>query len=331
MAEPKDQSPLLSRAPLARLRPLGVGDILDGAIALYRQNLGTLCGIVILTVGLAEAVLVPFHTAIRLTIHDPANGRFVAYIIAWLVDLAALSVVTTFAGGALTLAVHDALIGTHCTARQALRAALPCLPRLVAAAIVQLVLLGSTTGAITLVGTLAWNAWPDAAGPWLFGAAVLIAVLLALGVLVALFLVQQVIVLEDCGVLDALVRSAGLMLRRSDRRRLRGTLAKAGAIVFVVTVLSAVVPVVSQAPEMLWRAYAAFQYRDMAILNQFTFTAPLAVSLPSDVLRVLLSCAVVPVGVTAMVLLYLDIRMRTEGYDLMLRLQNLEPPKAVSA
>ncbi len=292
------------------LRPLGVGEILDGAISLLRSQPKVTLGLSAIVAVLVNLVALALTEVLRRSL-----GAGVQFLDPTTEDLGstrdsvALSLPSTLLGqigvilltGMLTVVVSRAVLGERLDAKQAWDAARPRLPQLVGAS---LLLLGAVTlfvgGAVLLAVTLGASGVPD---PTL----VLIAILLflvALPLLVYLTFVfamaSPIIVLERQGVFASLRRVVTMT---------RGVRWRTGGIWLLIVILSAILGAILSIPVGLVIMGIALADGDPSGF----------VLLALDALGTTVAAVLTwPFAAVAMTLLYLDVRMRREGLDMTL-------------
>jgi hypothetical protein len=304
------------------LRPLVVGEILDGAFSSIRQNpkatlglsaiLLTITGVISTTIslivnnvigGISEVNLAPNPTPTQVghylghTVAIQGTAALVAALLAVLIQ--------GILAGLLTAVIGRGVLGHRITARQAWRIAAPRLPALIGAAFAVLGLLvgfwlvlglvlfvisqvGAPTGVIVLIGVL--GSFPVLA--------------LTIWFWVMLSLAAPAVVLERQGPLQALRRSWRLV--RRSFWRVFGILLLAGLI---VTIAGFVL-------ELPFGA-AAFFSGSGGVLSGHT--PGLAATLVAAVGRIVAGTVTRPISAGVVVLLYMDMRMRKEGLDLALQ------------
>lgn len=282
-----------------RLRPLQNGEVLDEAIELYKHNM-------LLFVSIAGLLYVPF------VFFDPVLSSLNTYASAYslgsfLVLIAStawyLLVMSPIVTGSLTYAVGERYLGRQVSIGQCLRKALRLgtLGNLLVANLIE----GASVGVATLVPlafygygmTLLFaSAQQRALGIVLLLAAVLT---LALPLIVAgkLALAMPAIMMEKLSAIRAISRSLNLSSGRIVR--IAGLL----LVVFLTTsVLQGIVLVPSSA------AVARGLFTGVE--------APVAVKIVNMLVQVATGAFLMPAIPVVRVLLYLDSRVREEGYDL---------------
>ena len=304
------------------LRPLVVGEILDGAFSSIRQNpkatlglsaiLLTITGVISTTIslivrnligGISETNLAPNSTPTQV---EHYFGHTLAIQGAPALVSAVLAVlVQGILAGLLTAVIGRGVLGHRITARQAWRIAAPRLPALIGAAFAVLGLLvgfwvllglvlfvifqvGAPTGVIVLIGVLGF--FP--------------VLLLTIWFWVMLSLAAPAVVLERQGPLRALRRSWRLVSRSF--WRVFGILLLAGLIVTVAGFIL----------ELPFGAAAVILGLGSVLSGH---TPGLATTLIAAVGSIVAGTVTRPISAGVVVLLYMDMRMRKEGLDLALQ------------
>lgn len=311
------------------LRPLGLGELLDRTFTLYRNNFWLFCGIM----ALPEAVTVlanlvfslmtrnsfrPFMTAPNP--NTPPDPRVVFSQIGSIFGYASIItivrlVIYAAAVAATTLAVSAVYLGQRSTIRDAYRKirarlgaviGLFLLLGLIAVAL----LVVAETGAI--VGAVAAGAALSFISPVLRG---LLAVILIFGaiagaawLLMRFSLALPVILLEDRGVIDSMARS-GQLTQGHRGRIFLGLL----IVVLITFAISAAITAPSSVLLVLTTLKGAFLPAWLVIAQ--SLSAGIAGTLTGPLLSI------------ALALLYYDLRIRKEAFDLEAMLAaSPEPP-----
>ena len=310
------------------LRPMTVGDILDQSFSLYRKNFVTLAGIV----AIIHVPLMALQIIGSLLFGvQPASpfGRFgpgsfpqtqTPAMLGGLGILALTGIVAiiaqVFETSALSVVVSERLLGNTITLRQAYGRALSRWRALLAMLLV--------TGGATLVlfialfvpflvlavatGLFVNNGSSSAAGG-LLGALIVCVTCVAFPIVligiysvsVRLLFAPQAIVLEKMGGLDGLRRSWRLV---------RGSFWRVLGITLMVGIL---VAIIGQGPA----------YVIAIVANVLPFPA-IGIVL-NTATQAVLTIIVLPLQFAAITLLYYDLRIRKEGFDLQLMAQQLTP------
>jgi hypothetical protein len=281
------------------LRPLAIGEVLDGAFTLYRRHFAVLLTttlILCLPMGLLNSQLWLLEgTADQTTTGAAAGGMVLLVILASLIGL-------PITWGALTRQVTQGYTGGPVTIRDGLtsgfRAFLPLLGS------VTLAYLG-TVAIFVVPGIVAAIVVPSLAARGggvtmaLFGIVTLIGVLLAMPAIAAsFFALVPAIIVERLGPWAALRRS--WQLARGGRLRIIG--------VFVICWLITMLPMM---------AVMTITGIGAAVLNpEMVGQSTTGLAYLQNIIMTLMGSLTVPYMVGCMVLLYYDRRIRLEGYDL---------------
>jgi hypothetical protein len=293
------------------LRPLGVGEILDGAFASIRRNPKTILGLaaVVMTISAVISATIT-RTLLNLGgLNLPSPGQqltpaqathLVGRIVAVVVPAFGLALLLTFIvqailAGLLAPIIARGVGGQQISAADAWRATRPRLPSLLLATL--LVLLAGL-GPLLILGLIVGIAFVAGAPPAVYAVLALlglVALVLTIWFSTMFSLVTPVVVLEHESPGRALARSWRLVTRSFWR-------------VFGITLLAGIIVAVAGG------------------ILQLPFTVLGAVSGSGIVATVILVIGAIAAGtvtrpITAgvTVLLYVDMRMRKEGLDLALR------------
>jgi hypothetical protein len=281
-------------AAAPRLRAMGVGDILDETIRLYRQNFRTFVGIsAVLQIPLVvlqlmqSGIVGPTGTGLLTAAGDLQVGAFMFYVLSTFAMMFVSIFVSVMMQGALAGAISQGFLGRAISVRQAYRAALPCFWRLLRALL-------------------------------LIGLAIFLLCITIIGIPVAIFvgirwaLTVPPIVLENKRARAGLARSWELV--QGHWWRVCGIL----SIATIGTYLVSVIP---------------------GFILGGALGAVLAVGGPNPTLVYVFSLAVgalfgilaAPIMPTISVLLYYDLRIRKEGFDMQILAASQTPPEPVIA
>lgn len=331
---PPPQAPKPGVIPL---RPIAVGEILDGAFTSIRRNPKATLGIAaivltisaLITTGL-EIVLVSHAGSFSL----PSSGQtltpaqtthllrqFFSFLFAVLLPTVIVTVVVTFVvqlvlTGLLTVVIGRSVLGHRITAGEAWQIAGPRLPALLGATVLTgLIILVPFVLITVLVTVIALAGAPVGAVVAVAGLGLIAAVILAVWLSVRLSMAVPAVVLERQGPAQALGRSWRLV--RNSGWRVLGILILAQLIVSVAaailqlpfTILGAVIPGGSSGP---------FPFAATSGPVQLFHTSIVALILGA-IGGVIAGSVTRPVSAGVTVLLYVDLRMRREGLDLVLQ------------
>jgi hypothetical protein len=311
---PASGSPPAVTPGLVPLRPLGVGEILDGAIGAIRTNPRTMLGlsaVVVVASSLLQflglwllmgdvasaASTVGSDPSVRqllLAVGDSAALYLATVVVQWLA--------TTVLGGVLAVAVGRGVLGQSPSAGEAWAAVRPVVGRLLGLTVVVGLALLSPVVLVTAVVTLLGAAGAPGAVLLLVGGPLALAVLpLVAWLYVRWALAAPALVLESSGgtrrvgILAAMSRSTALV---------RGAWWRTFGLLLLVALLAAVVTGVVSAPFQLGSLLIPGSDDDVTVLAVQTAGA-LAASL-----------LVTPFQAAALTLLYVDRRIRREGLDI---------------
>lgn len=285
--------------PQLRLRPLGFGEILDGAFTLYRQHFATFF-ITALICVIPITLLTRLFETISLYMGDPSAATAAALALLLLVPVS--MVLWALLYGALTQQTAQAYEGERPEVGAAYARGLRALIPMIASWILLFLLGMGLFIALTIVALIVaipFAAFPNAVAAVASGA-VLAVVTAVVGFLAftSIFAVFPAIIVERLGPWAAIKRSHGLA--RGGRLRILG--------ISVVTLLIVLLPTLGlmAAAGMgaaMWDVSAAVALSPVQRFVQL-------------LVGVLASSLTTPFMVGCFTLLYFDRRIRAEGYDL---------------
>lgn len=305
---PNFPRPALRPGPIP-LRPLGLGEILDGAISVIRSSPKVMLGLSAVVAFSSSALGFLIGEALRLAIGDTADlssssadvteaaSQLVLSGPSWLFGQIAVILLT----GILTFAVSRAVLGEQLAIGTSWQGARPRLPALLLASLLLFVSI-----AIALAVTLAPAGLLALGGgnTGLLVAAAVLGVLVAIPLMVYLAFMfavaSPVIVLEERGVVAGLRRTA---------RLLRGVWWRAFGIWLLINIMTKLLGFVLALP---------FGILIVVVGVTPAGNSPTLISGLSAVADAVGSAILWPFAAAATALLYLDIRMRREGLDLAL-------------
>ncbi|GII61411.1 hypothetical protein Skr01_14960 [Sphaerisporangium krabiense] len=309
--------PAAPRPGIIPLRPLGVGDILDGTIKLIRSNPKATLGLSAIaaavgTLPLAIGQAIYFN-ALGGMLADPSSltydteapvGGAIAQLGGGALSYIMQFFLVTMLTGVLTRILGRAVFGGRITIGEAWRLTRPRLPALLGLAVLTaLIVLAPLALIVLLLVALA------AIGTTLAGVASA-ALLLGLGYLVyalimttRLALAPAAVVLEGRGVFEALRRSWGLV---------GGAFWRTLGILVLTMILTALIGGILSVPVNVLTMLVTFTGRDGLIATVLT-TILLVIG------GILTSMITYPLQAGVNGLLYTDRRMRAEAFDLVLR------------
>jgi hypothetical protein len=295
------------------LRPLGVGEILDGAVSTLRAHWRTILGVTVTVAVVSQVanVLVDRYLLPEVPAVDPdatpeealeqSLDSMQASLVGLGPTLLIMLVGTLLSTALLTVVISRSVLGRPVTLAEAWREARPRLPHLLG--LILLLPLGSIV--IMTVGVLP--------GALIGGAGVLLSVLgglAAIGVIIWLgirfSLASPALVLERQGVIASLRRSAKLV---------QGTWWRIFGITLLTLLLVFIVSLVIVLPFTI----LAFAVDGTALSELFTGAAPnfgWGFLIIASIGSVIASSITYPITAGVTVLLYVDQRIRREALDL---------------
>ncbi len=290
-------------------RPLGFGEILDGAFTLYRRNFVLFVVTTLVLTAAMGALVVTWGAGVFATLASGDPSLFLGVMGGLFLLAAGMGVLTLLMWGALVRQATQAYLGQPTSLADGLRTGMRRLLPLLGAGILAGVGLMVAYFALALVvaavmGVGALSGSPGLAVALTFVAAVG-AVAAFLFVVALLFALVPAIVVEDKGAVEGLARSFDLA--RGAPGRIVGLM--------LVTIIIAYLPIIA----VLWLTGG---FADLA--------NPQAASTGGAfVTQQLLSWAVgvltTPFMASVIVLLYFDRRVRTEALDVQMAAERLSP------
>lgn len=288
------------------LRPLEFGEILDAAIELYRRNFATFLGIYAVAAAPYVAISTPLSVKLLEVSPDPSGLDFsrlgLPLLAATLAFLIYTTVLSPMISGALTIAVSERFLGRDASLGSAYRRVLKRLrPLLGSLLLVTIPLLGAVlatvVGAVLVAVLLAlWLGWDLARITAV--STVLCVPLVSLVVLLFLVwfgFVPAAVVLEGRG-LDSLQRS--IQLVRGRFKRVFGLF----CVLFAMVVTMA----------------AYLRLPSQLLAGTAGLGGELSTALLGGLAMQLGILLVDPVRMVGITLIYYDLRIRNEGFDLSL-------------
>ncbi|WP_295696202.1 hypothetical protein [Lapillicoccus sp.] len=298
------------------LRPMALGDLLDGAVKHSRRNPGPVLGLTLLVLGVG---VVP---AVLLSGVALAGNWYAALDLGAVLSTSEFSLVllglgilfaTLVVTGMLAQPVAEATLGHRLDLGQIWTAVRPRLLRLVGLQAVVILLVAIPTALVVLALVLLRN-----------GSGLLLFVLAAFG-LVVLVVWNSLVIARTVLAGPALVLERKT-IRASFRRAWalsRGSFWRVGGTTVLVTTLAGVVFLAIDLPLTLVLSLLSLPF------NLSATTEQAATSLAINIATLVSSAVVVPVIGGAICLVYLDQRMRKEGFDLVLLRAASSRPGAV--
>jgi hypothetical protein len=306
------------------LPQLSIGDAFDEAFDLYKRNFGLFVGTVALLYIPADLILSGSLLAMRA---DQFTGqrqptpadieKLFGIMGVMIVAMAVFYILIAAISGAITVAASERYLERPITRGQALGAMLRALPRLLAAWFVVGLIMTVAAFILLLVLTLAVGIFVGALGmagaqdQWLgvtVGVVYVIAMVL-LGATIFVWLggfVTQSIMLEQAGPMTAIQRNIELVRGRA-MHLILGFIA---LVVVILTIQSALLVCVQLGLQLL-----VFPWLHVTELGE---------RITEAVIGGILSLVVQPLWMTWFTVLYYDLRVRKEGFDLALMMLGLD-------
>lgn len=300
------------------LRPLGVGEILDGAVTTIRKNLGAMLGLaaVVATIGelvnlaitwafLGEFVTTDFFNTSSTLTPDEAVDLLTTTLTATVITVAVMLLTTVFLTGMLTVVVGRAVLGEYLTVGQTWQLAKGRMLRLLGLLIVYTLLWASGFIAAGLIG-LAAGVSSSTTGFGLFVLGLVAAVPLGIWLYVRFALSTPSLMLETTDHGNGLPRPVTIIesLRRSGNL-VRNAWWRTFGILLLVMVIVYLVSTVIAVPFSLPMAFGDG-------LDSPSFVDFAVASLGN----ILITTITAPFAAAATALVYIDRRIRREGLDL---------------
>lgn len=307
------------------LRPLGVGEILDGAISTIRQHPRVMLGISAI-VGAISALLNSF--ASWLTLRDlegidpetATDEEVVEFLAIGFTSIGATIVVTTLATlvatGVLTVAISRAVLGRRVSMREAWESARPRLVRLVGLWLLTSLIIFGVVAVGPVLGILL-----AAAGVTALGVAVAViggigGALMAIYFYVRFALAPPALILEKQRIVAAMRRS---------HRLVKGSWWRVFGILLLALVLAGILGQIIQTP------FGLLGFGTSYFVPTEDFTAPGLVDLTvAGIGGVVASAITLPFTAGVTTLLYVDQRMRREALDIELARTAASAPTAAA-
>lgn len=306
------------------LRPLGVGELLDGAVAAMRAHWKVMIGLSLVVALLMQAIVVPVQWAMLRNVDtsvldesNPDSDELMEALgpilgstaIVFLIMLLGQLLIT----GILTLVVSRAVLGKSMTLGQAWSSATPLLPRLLGVSVMTFLIPVGLMLACLVPGILLLFVSED------LGSALLVlgfigGAVLAIYAYILLQLSSPALILEKQTVRKALQRS---------RKLVTGSWWRVLGITLLIGVLTAIIGGIVQLPFSLATGFSQF---GTEVPDSFVDSVIIGIG------AVVSYGLTFPFGAAALALLYIDQRMRREALDLELaRAAGLVPDDATPA
>lgn len=312
-----------NRPPAAKpgvipLRPLGVGEILDGAVSTMRAHWRTVLGIslvvAVVTQGLGTAVLgvwVQDMTGIEEFENDP-DPTFDEFVDAMggLLGGTAVAVVITLLGtivatAMLTMVVSRAVLGRSVSVGESWRDSRPRLLRLCGLLLLLPLIVTVVVLVAVVPGIVLSAAGAGAAGAVLVVLGALAAVVAGIWLWILFSLAPPALMLEKQGVIAAMRRSAKLV--RGSWWRIFGVLLLTQVLVFIVA------GIIQVPADVIGQIASGRELSNVLSTDVPTGWTYLVIT---GIGAVIASTITLPIGAGVTALLYLDQRIRREALDL---------------
>jgi hypothetical protein len=290
------------------LRPLALGEIIDGAITTMRRYpkliIGAAAVVAAITQIVGLLVQLPFLADLSTALdpsaapsRDQLLGVFASALGGTLLGIVLQLVGTVFLSGFITVVAGHAVLGRQVTFAQAWEEFKPRLLPLLGSTLLYGLLIMAAPIVLGLLGVLANSGWALALG-------LFVAFLVAVWLWVMFSLVTPALVLERCGVGTAFSRSSKLV---------SGAWWRTFGILLVAGMIAAVISWIIGLPfELLGRATTGFD-SDPAIVLSAGYLIMITLG------SIIASTIALPFSSAVSVLVYVDRRMRSEGMDIELQ------------
>jgi hypothetical protein len=308
-----------------RLRPLEIMELLDEALALYRANAGLFIAVIWFPALLAALCQTAMQTSVvGLRLADPTSDEALAsvgwFVLAVVIGAPVMFLAWAYQQAALTAAISARYLNRDAGAREVRRRVGSLLWRLIGAYLLSSLLMANAfivayaiVAGVVVAGLAAESPLVVIAIPLGCGGVVFVVFVWALFALIA-----PAIVVEDLGVWGSITRSARLV--RSSFWRVLGTLLLLFIIGFVLQM------VINSAISLPLMAVGLVEFA----ATETTETTPLSMLIQGVAVLVeaLIGALVVPFTLGTTVLLYFDIRIRKEGFDIEMLARSMGGPPA---
>ncbi|MEV0536387.1 hypothetical protein [Kitasatospora sp. NPDC050463] len=284
------------------LRPLGLGEILDGAVSTIRKHWRTTLGLSLGVAVIEQAAVTGTQLAVKGDTGD------LTPVLSALVSLPVTMLLSVVAAALLTMVVSRAILGQSATVRDAWRGARPRMLQLTGLTLLTgligagVVLLGFAP----MIGYLLAGADEPAIAALLFVVG-LLSIPVAIWIWIQLSLAAPALMLEKQGVITALSRS---------RRLVRGSWWRLFGINLLSQVLAGIVAGIISVPFTIVGLVLGFDDIVGQVDAGDPATLPTAVLISTAVAGVIASTITIPFTATIGVLLYVDQRIRREALDI---------------
>ncbi|MFJ5719643.1 glycerophosphoryl diester phosphodiesterase membrane domain-containing protein [Streptomyces sp. NPDC093149] len=308
------QPPVAAKPGVIPLRPLGVGEILDGAVSTMRAHWRTVLGITLtvsviaqVAITLVQRYLLPEPAAIDPNATgsealrqsaDSAQSALISNVPSLLITMIATLITTSV----LTVVISRSVLGRPVTLADAWREARPRLPQLLGLTL----LLTLISAAIMTVGLLPGMLIGSTAGAGLVVIGLLAAFVVVIWLMVRFCLASPALMLER--------QSITASMRRSDKL-VKGAWWRAFGILALTCLLTFVVSVIIAIPFSIIAMTVDGGGMDRFLTDgSMDFGWPFLIV--SGIGQVITAAITYPLSAGVMALLYVDQRIRREALDL---------------
>ncbi len=298
--------PAWAKPGVVPLRPLTLGEILDGAVQTIRLNPKVMLGLsAVVNLALAVVVVLAQLAAVSSLVAGADDGSSSDSVTAGAAQLvtslgAALlqAVGTTVLTGLLVIAVSDAVLGRRRSVREVWDRARGRLWALLGVTALIFLTLAGLAAACVVPGVLLLVAGSDLAGGLVLSAGIVALICLGPWIAIRWLFAPPSVLLERTGVLASMGRSWRLV---------KGSWWRCFGILLLAQVLAAFLSGVLQTPFLIVGVLAGGSGSSVLFI--------LVTSLGGLIARTLIA----PFSAAILVLLYIDLRMRREGLDVTLQ------------
>jgi hypothetical protein len=303
------------------LRPLGLGDLLDGAVQTMRQNPRVMLGLSAALMAVAAVLSTAF---IILGLPRMASGlegadrdlqatevasMLTGGVMSFLLPLVVQTLATIVLTGILIVAVSQAVLGRRPSVGEVWGRARPRLLALVGLSLLSALIIVAVMAVTIVPGVLLLVADRSVGGGLATAAGVLVAIVLAVLLYVRLAFAAPALLLERLGVVAALRRSWRLVA---------GSWWRVFGILLLGAIIAGAINGLVQLPfSLVGNLVGALAGRDAQSLGDVTSGMQIAVVI-TNLGSVLASTVTAPFTAALTALLYIDLRIRREGLDVAL-------------
>lgn len=296
------------RRQISRFRPMGISDILDETVEIYRSNF-------VLLIGISAVAYIPF-TLLSALIQAPSAGQMSdspESPIESVLVLVAMLLLTSLVTGALTIAISERYLGRESSIGSAYSRIIKggVFFRLLWAILVKYMIIGLPP--ILLVGIAGMAAAGAMFGPGTTLVQTIIFVVLvgSCALAITAYLLTRMALVEPAFILEQ--GKAGYSIGRS-WSLVKGSTLKAFGLLLIVGIVVVVVTYLVTGPTMAM----------MIIKEAAGQPVSPVIYVINMILTGIMSVLTAPVMSIASILLYYDLRIRKEGFDLELLAQELD-------